>query len=180
MSKPQFDQADHKRRRKRLNLVLHNPEEAESQDEIDRACRYAEWMLGEIEEAAALTREIADDLENPHSEIRQRLDPIKARLHAAFDAQRTAITEVEEALVAKFKGRCAAIEVNVPSQHPSRNPHTGKWALLFWHVKGQWGLWTINHTGAINKLTSAPHVVRTAAMGLLEDLCHQLQFEDEA
>ncbi|MDB4278033.1 hypothetical protein N9917_00225 [Deltaproteobacteria bacterium] len=172
-----FDRADSTARRKRLNFVLHNPEQAESEAELERAVKYTEYMVDRTEDALDIADQLIADLEDPRSELRQTLDPLKKEMGVAMDSLRDSIERAEAALVKVYKGRCASVELVL--HNPPWAPTTD-WALLFWHVKGVWGLYTIDAYAHVNKLTSAPNKVRMAAMEALDDLWHALQYEDEA
>jgi hypothetical protein len=174
--KLQFDRQDSKARRKRLNFVLNNPEEAVDQAELDGACRFAEWMTEQTKGAIDHADEVLHILEDPNSEFRLRVDSLKDRMHQVLDGLRKAITSAESVLVEKYKGRCASIELTFEE---TRRNQAG-WALLFWHVNGVWGLYTINHNAHIQRLINAPKHVRIAAVDAMYDILNQLQYEDEA
>jgi ElaB/YqjD/DUF883 family membrane-anchored ribosome-binding protein len=176
--KLRFDRADSKARLKRLMFVLNNPEEAVDQGELDRACRYAEHTTDQMEDAIDTLDEVLDVIEDQNSEWRQKMDALKARSDQALGDLNRAIARCEEALVSRFKGRCSAIELNMPSTTRFGAPRLA--ALMFWHRKDVWGLYVIAPDGGIMRLTSASKTIRMAAMGALEDLLVGLQYEDEA
>jgi hypothetical protein len=176
LRKLQFDKADSKQRYKRLMFLLNNPEEAE-QAELDRVCAYAEWMAGRMEGAIDFVHDLLEELEDPDSEWRQEIDALKTQTDEALNSLGKAITRCEDALIAKYKGRCAAVELEFP---PRRGAKPKETALIFWHRKGVWGLYVIVPDGGFQRLGSASKAVRMAAMEALEDLLQGLQYEDEA
>jgi hypothetical protein len=176
MRKFQFDRKDSKTRRKRLNFVLNNPEEAVSQAELDRATKFAEWMTGRLEDATDQVYDIVDILEDPNSEFRLKADALKVEMGESLQQLGETITKVEATLVSKYKGRCAAVELKVSSGRGQKQ----EWALLFWQRKGVWGLYSLNADGQMNRLVNSNMAVRMAAVGALEDLLVGLQYEDEA
>lgn len=69
---------------------------------------------------------------------------------------------------------------------PSRFPRaakgearTDRYALLYWHVNGNWGLWIIDHKAGISRLRSASREVRVQAVNVMPDLIDGLQDEGE-
>lgn len=130
--------------------------------------QYAEHTIGQIHEARRLIQDFVDDLNDPESETRQELDLLSERLGAATDDLRERLDQIGGLLVERFKGRCAAIELNK------------RWALMFWHVKGVWGLYVVHgSSGQLQRLTSTPKECRVLAASALEDLWLMLQDEDE-
>lgn len=161
-ARTRYQKLDQKARYKRLMHVFNYPEDATSEAELRRAEQYARWLTGEMRDAIDTVDDLLadDDLWDTLAEQRDRMDK-------ALDELRDAIAEAEDALVKRYKGRCAAVEL------------TENWALLFWHTGGKWGLYTLNHKSGMNGLAHAPKEVRLLAVAALDDLWHQLQYEDE-
>lgn len=110
----------------------------------------------------------------------EKLVATKEALDAATEQLNLALARVEAALIQQAHGRCAAVEMELSMQ---RGEHVFKvrahWALLFWHFDGDWGLYTLNTKGKMQRLAHAPRNVRVAACAVLEDLWNQLQYEEE-
>ena len=162
-----FDRADSKARYKRLNRILNHPEEAES-EELKRAVKYAEHMTGQMDSALQVMDDVIEELDDPNSDIRLAV----AERDRQLDLLNKAITRVEEGLVEKYQGRCAAVELDIED---------GEYALMFWVRKGRWGLYVMNAHGSMqDKLVNCRRDIRLVAVPALEDLILGLQYEDEA
>lgn len=108
-------------------------------------------------------------LESPEFEsFSHRASVQRDQLNAATEDLNAALREAEKALVGRFKGRCAAIEFD---------DHT---ALLFWQVKGRWGLFILDDMGHLLPLQNASRQRRQEAASLLADLSIQLMEEDNS
>lgn len=94
-----------------------------------------------------------------------RAKVVREQLRSSIERLNDGLSLVEEALVDRFAGMCAAVEFD--EDH----------ALVFWKVKGAWGLYILGDDGRLQPLPSASLRHRKEAVGLLPDLVIQLQEE---
>lgn len=99
--------------------------------------------------------------------FKERARVLRDRLDEATERLNEQIARIEKVLAQKFASRAAAIEFDA------------NLALVFWQVKGRWGLFVLDANGHLMPLRNASRQRRMEAVHLLEDLVCQLTYEDE-
>ena len=126
-------------------------------------------MTVTAEEVTAANDKLADYLKGPvFAEVCARAKLLSKEMRDATEDLNDALSEAERVMVHRFKGHAAAIEFD------------DRFALLFWHFKGRWGLYVLDDTAHLTPLLNAPRQRRVEAASLLLDLAVQLQTEVES
>lgn len=168
---------------RRMHQLLDDPASARSPKELVDAYDQATTLTTRLQDAVRIVGPLAQELGRAGSPLREELEGLVSQLHRSFDTLRREIARIERLMAEQFQGRAGCVELpNGPEGGRSLRGAADRrptHCVLFWQVRGVWGLYVLDSEGTIAPLTSSNHRVRTAAASVLPDLWDSMLYEDE-